>query len=238
MTNNAKRSDLAVTAVPAGITGLNFVTAGYGPLNWSRSNLRADHLLLRISASSLHALAAAATTASVAMAPSASPFSKSPSVCALVGPKGRGLAVGLNEFAGYFARGVTAFLPGCLASRYGLRPVPIYLGVFYAAAASCFRSSSSGTPASTSGSIGEIAREFGIRRAGRLPSVAPSVPFPLRDPASIGDPVAGMQHHPVPRSETGENLRHPVVPVADLDRDGFGKAVVAGKNGPLVAFPE
>ncbi len=51
----------------------------------------------------------------------------------LVGPKSRGLAVGLNEFAGYFAVGVTAFLTGYLASRYGLRPVPIYLGIGYAA---------------------------------------------------------------------------------------------------------
>lgn len=52
----------------------------------------------------------------------------------LVGPKSRGLAVGLNEFAGYFAVGATAFLTGYLASQYGLRPVPIYLGVFYAVA--------------------------------------------------------------------------------------------------------
>jgi MFS family permease len=50
----------------------------------------------------------------------------------LVGPKGRGLAVGLNEFAGYLAVGVTAFLTGYLAARYGLRPVPIYIGVGYA----------------------------------------------------------------------------------------------------------
>ncbi len=50
----------------------------------------------------------------------------------LVGPKSRGLAVGLNEFAGYLAVGVTAFLTGYLASEYGLRPVPIYLGVGYA----------------------------------------------------------------------------------------------------------
>jgi len=50
----------------------------------------------------------------------------------LVGPKSRGLAVGLNEFAGYLAVGLTAFLTGYLASRYGLRPVPIYLGVLYA----------------------------------------------------------------------------------------------------------
>jgi MFS family permease len=49
----------------------------------------------------------------------------------LVGPKSRGLAVGINEFAGYVAVGVTAFLTGYLASRYGLRPVPFYLGIGY-----------------------------------------------------------------------------------------------------------
>ncbi|HEY5778692.1 MAG TPA: MFS transporter, partial [Terrimicrobiaceae bacterium] len=49
----------------------------------------------------------------------------------LVGPKSRGLAVGLNEFAGYVAVGVTAFLTGYLASQYGLRPAPIYLGIGY-----------------------------------------------------------------------------------------------------------
>jgi MFS family permease len=50
----------------------------------------------------------------------------------LVGPKSRGLAVGLNEFAGYLALGVTAFLTGYIAAQYGLRPAPIYLGVAYA----------------------------------------------------------------------------------------------------------
>ena len=50
----------------------------------------------------------------------------------LVGPKSRGLAVGLNEFAGYLAVGVTAFLTGYLASQYGLRPAPFYLGIGYA----------------------------------------------------------------------------------------------------------
>src|SRR5437667_8369120 len=50
----------------------------------------------------------------------------------LVGPRSRGLAVGLNEFAGYLAVGITAFLTGYLASRHGLRPVPIYLGIGYA----------------------------------------------------------------------------------------------------------
>ncbi|WEX86683.1 MFS transporter [Sinorhizobium garamanticum] len=50
----------------------------------------------------------------------------------LVGPRSRGLAVGLNEFAGYLAVGVTAFVTGYLASEYGLRPAPIYLGIGYA----------------------------------------------------------------------------------------------------------
>jgi MFS family permease len=50
----------------------------------------------------------------------------------LVGPKSRGLAVGLNEFAGYLAVGVTAFLTGYIAQRYGLRPEPFYLGIGYA----------------------------------------------------------------------------------------------------------
>ena len=52
----------------------------------------------------------------------------------LVGPKSRGLAVGLNEFAGYLAVGLTAYFTGYLASRYGLRPTPFYVGVFYAIA--------------------------------------------------------------------------------------------------------
>src|SRR5690349_6839925 len=49
----------------------------------------------------------------------------------LVGPKSRGLAVGLNEFAGYFSVGITAFLTGYIAERYGLRPEPFYLGMGY-----------------------------------------------------------------------------------------------------------
>src|SRR4029077_13519624 len=52
----------------------------------------------------------------------------------LVGPRQRGLAVGLNEFAGYLAVGLTAFLTGYLATIYGPRPVPFYLGIGYAAA--------------------------------------------------------------------------------------------------------
>jgi MFS family permease len=50
----------------------------------------------------------------------------------LVGPRGRGLAVGLNEFAGYLAVGLSALATGYLASIYGLRPEPFYLGIGYA----------------------------------------------------------------------------------------------------------
>ncbi len=47
----------------------------------------------------------------------------------LVGPKRRGLAVGLNEFAGYFSVGIMAWLTGEIAARYGLRPEPFYMGI-------------------------------------------------------------------------------------------------------------
>ena len=50
----------------------------------------------------------------------------------LVGPKRRGFAMGLNEFAGYGAVALAALASGYLASIYGLRPVPFYLGVGFA----------------------------------------------------------------------------------------------------------
>ena len=50
----------------------------------------------------------------------------------LVGAKNRGFAVGLNEFAGYLAVGLTAWLTGFLASTYGLRPIPFIPGIVYA----------------------------------------------------------------------------------------------------------
>lgn len=49
----------------------------------------------------------------------------------LVGPRQRGLAMGLNEFAGYFAVAGSALATGWMASHYGLRPQPFYLGVAY-----------------------------------------------------------------------------------------------------------
>jgi len=47
----------------------------------------------------------------------------------LVGEKNRGLAMGLNESAGYLAVGGVAFLTGWIAGEYGLRPYPFYLGI-------------------------------------------------------------------------------------------------------------
>jgi len=52
----------------------------------------------------------------------------------LVGPKQRGLAMGVNEFAGYAAVGLSALATGYLATRYSLRPQAFYPGVIYAAA--------------------------------------------------------------------------------------------------------
>ncbi|SFM87569.1 MFS transporter [Rugamonas rubra] len=49
----------------------------------------------------------------------------------LAGPKNRGMAMGVNEFAGYFAVGAAALATGWIAANYGLRPQPFYLGVAF-----------------------------------------------------------------------------------------------------------
>jgi MFS family permease len=50
----------------------------------------------------------------------------------LAGPAKRGLAMGLNEFAGYLAVAGSALATGLIAAHYGLRPEPFYLGVAFA----------------------------------------------------------------------------------------------------------
>jgi len=50
----------------------------------------------------------------------------------LVGPENRGLAMGLNEAAGYIALAATAFGTGAIAEHAGLRPEPFYLGLVFA----------------------------------------------------------------------------------------------------------
>ncbi|HXH20307.1 MAG TPA: MFS transporter [Chitinophagales bacterium] len=52
----------------------------------------------------------------------------------LVGTSNRGLAMGLNEFAGYVSLGTVAFITGYIASVHGLRPQPFYLGIALSAA--------------------------------------------------------------------------------------------------------
>lgn len=50
----------------------------------------------------------------------------------LVGPKQRGLAMGLNEFAGYVAVSLSALATGYIAADYGLRPAPFIPGLVFA----------------------------------------------------------------------------------------------------------
>ena len=50
----------------------------------------------------------------------------------LVGEKDRGFAMGLNEFSGYLAVGITAYLSGYIANIYGVTPYPFYIGIFIA----------------------------------------------------------------------------------------------------------
>jgi MFS family permease len=52
----------------------------------------------------------------------------------LAGPRQRGLAMGLNEFSGYFAVALSALATGWIAATFGLRPEPFYLGVAFVAA--------------------------------------------------------------------------------------------------------
>jgi len=52
----------------------------------------------------------------------------------LVGPSQRGLAMGLNEFAGYLAVALSALATGWVAEAHGLRPEPFYMGIAFVAA--------------------------------------------------------------------------------------------------------
>src|SRR4029453_13886743 len=51
----------------------------------------------------------------------------------LAGPERRGLAMGVNEFAGYVAVGLAALATGWVAAVWGLRPQPFLLGVAFVA---------------------------------------------------------------------------------------------------------
>ena len=49
----------------------------------------------------------------------------------LVGTKQGGLALGLNEFAGYVSVALVGFLSGYIAAVYGLKPFPFYIGIIF-----------------------------------------------------------------------------------------------------------
>ncbi len=50
----------------------------------------------------------------------------------LVGKEKRGFALGFNEFSGYFSVAIVGIITGYLASVYGLKPYPFYLGIIFA----------------------------------------------------------------------------------------------------------
>jgi len=50
----------------------------------------------------------------------------------LVGKKNRGLALAFNEFAGYLAVAIVGFVTGYLASLFGLKPYPFFIGIVFA----------------------------------------------------------------------------------------------------------
>jgi MFS family permease len=50
----------------------------------------------------------------------------------LVGKDKRGFALGFNEFSGYFSVAIVGIVTGYLASVYGLKPYPFYLGIVFA----------------------------------------------------------------------------------------------------------
>lgn len=93
----------------------------------------------------------------------------------LAGPRQRGLAMGLNEFAGYGGLGITALLTGYIAARTGLRPEPFYLGIGYVI-------------------VGLALSSFAVRdttAAARQPSAqCPSYQLPTPVPQTIDQPRA------------------------------------------------
>ena len=97
----------------------------------------------------------------------------------LAGPRTRGLAMGLNEFAGYFAVALAArSRPAAIAAHYGLRPEPFYLGVAFVASACCSPScrrarDASTTSATRRSSTATHAAPSGRSRRGLLATTLP-----------------------------------------------------------------
>ena len=86
----------------------------------------------------------------------------------LVGPARRGLALGLNEAAGYLSAAAAAFGSGWIASSYGLRPEPFYLGVVFAVAGLLL------SVFAVRETRGHAQHEASLRDGGANPTAAPS----------------------------------------------------------------
>jgi MFS family permease len=87
----------------------------------------------------------------------------------LVGPKQRGLALGLNEAAGYLAVAAGAYVSGAVAEAYGLRPEPFYLGIavtaFGLALSVLFVRDTTAVAAASAGASGVDRDRASLRRA-------------------------------------------------------------------------
>jgi MFS family permease len=105
----------------------------------------------------------------------------------LVGPRGRGLAMGLNEAAGYVAVGATALATGYLAAAYGLRPVPELIGVIYAVAGLAL------SAAVVRDTAGHVAAETALHAAqpGAVGSAGPSFWVVFKDASWRNRPLRG-----------------------------------------------
>jgi MFS family permease len=86
----------------------------------------------------------------------------------LVGPAKRGLAMGLNEAAGYLAAAAAALASGWIAAAYGLRPEPFYLGVVFAVAGLLL------SVFAVRETRGHARHEAGLRDRGAAPAASPS----------------------------------------------------------------
>lgn len=83
----------------------------------------------------------------------------------LVGEKQRGLAMGLNEFAGYLAVAGVAFATASVAHHFGLRPYPFYIGIALAAAGLLL------SVALIKDTRAHVARESGFSKVARLQNI-------------------------------------------------------------------
>src|SRR5437764_1241650 len=130
----------------------------------------------------------------------------------LVGPARRGLAMGLNEFAGYVAVSLSALLTGYLAASHGLRPAPFYPGIAFATLGLLL-------------SVFAVGDTHGHARAEARRRGAPGD----RDRAGLPHPARGRVRRRAPRL-AGERNRHlPAVARFRVRRRGAHRGTPGGR---------